>query len=328
MMRRALLPAITTSILLTSCSSSAPSTLDPEGPGAERVAGLWWFMLSVAAVVVLLVGALILVGAIRRRHVERGEATPRWAMGMVLGGGVVLPVVVLSVLWGFTLRDTRDLSTPPEEPSLVVDVIGHRWWWEVRYPDEEVVTANDIHIPAGETVEVRLRSDDVIHSFWVPELSGKTDMIPGRTNAMWIKADRPGTYRGQCAEFCGLQHANMIVYVVAEPRAEFDEWITDQRRVRPEPTEPILARGLEIFLAHCAGCHAIRGTDADGTVGPELSDVSSRLTLGAGAIEHTPEAMRRWIRDPQDIKPGVIMPPFDLPEEDLDALVAYLETLA
>jgi cytochrome c oxidase subunit 2 len=313
---------------LAGCSKNSPSTLEPAGPSADRVVWLWWFMFAVAAAVVALVSALILFGALggRRRRDDRPE--PRWATAMIVGGGVVFPIVVLSVLWGFTLRDTDVLSRPPTAPAVRIDVRGTRWWWDVRYPELEVTTANEIHVPVGETVQLVLTSDDIIHSFWVPEISPKTDMIPGRTNTMWIRADRAGTYRGQCAEFCGLQHANMALLVIAEPRDAFEAWVTDQRQVPAAPTDPSVVRGLEVFESSaCAGCHTIQGTEADGTVGPDLTHLASRRTLGAATIPNTRANLAAWVPNAQAFKPGALMPPIPLSSEDLDAVVTYLETL-
>jgi cytochrome c oxidase subunit 2 len=319
--------AVASLTLLVACSDASPSTLEPAGPSAERVAGLWWFMFAVAAAVVALVSALILFGALgRRRRDDRRE--PRWATALLVGGGVVFPLVVLSVLWGFTLRDTDVLSRPPGTPSVRIDVRGTRWWWDVRYPKLGVITANEIHVPVGETVQLVLTSDDIIHSFWVPEISPKTDMIPGRTNTMWIRADRPGTYRGQCAEFCGLQHANMALLVIAEPRGAFDAWVAGQRQVPPAPTDPSLARGLEVFESSaCVGCHTIQGTEATGTVGPDLTHLASRRTLGAATIPNTRANLAAWVPNAQAFKPGALMPSIPLSSDDLDAVIAYLESL-
>jgi cytochrome c oxidase subunit II len=325
--RSPLLCAIT--LLLTSCSeSSAPSALEPHGPGAARAAALWWVMFSISAVVVIAVTVLILLGVRRRRRATDCDETPRWAMGMIVGGGVVFPILVLAVLWGLTLRDVAILDEPPSEPTVQIEVVGKRWWWEVRYPDEGVITANEIHVPVGETVDLLLRSGDIIHSFWVPELMPKTDMIPGRDNRMWLVADRAGVYRGQCAEFCGLQHAKMAFLVIAEPRADFDAWVAEQSAEAASPTDPEARAGLEAFLgAPCVGCHTVRGTEASGTLGPDLTHVASRGTLAAATFPNTPQNLRSWIENSQRIKPGNLMPPIELPPEELRAIVAYLETL-
>jgi cytochrome c oxidase subunit 2 len=324
--RGAVLSAI---LLLASCSdSAAPSALEPHGPGAARAAALWWLMFGISAVVVVAVSALILMGVRRRRRTPDRDEAPRWAMGMIVGGGVVFPILVLAVLWGLTLRDVATLDEPPSDPTVRIEVVGKRWWWDVRYPDEGVVTANEIHVPVGETVDLLLRSGDIIHSFWVPELMPKTDMIPGRDNRMWLLADRSGVYRGQCAEFCGLQHARMAFLVIAEPRSDFDAWVADQSEDAATPTDPEARAGLQAFLsAPCVGCHTVRGTEASGTLGPDLTHVASRGTLAAATFPNTPRNLRSWIENSQRIKPGNLMPPIELPPDELQAIVAYLETL-
>jgi cytochrome c oxidase subunit II len=318
-----------TLLLLTACSDSlAPSTLEPHGPGAERAAALWWVMFAISAAVVVAVAALIVIGVRNRARRGDRDETPRWATRMIVGGGVIFPIVVLAALWVLTLRDVAVLDQPPSEPTVRIEVVGKRWWWDVRYPDHGVVTANEIHVPVGETVDLALRSADIIHSFWVPELMPKTDMIPGRDNRMWLRADRPGIYRGQCAEFCGLQHARMAFLVIAEPRSEFDAWLEEQAADAPEPTDAEARAGLQAFLSSpCVGCHTIRGTEASGTLGPDLTHVASRDTLAAATIPNTPENLLGWIENSQDVKPGNLMPPMELPPEQLRAIVAYLETL-
>jgi cytochrome c oxidase subunit 2 len=310
------------------CSSS-PSTLDPKGPGASRIAGLWWFMFVVAALVVVVVTALVLFGALNRRRPESPpDETPTWATRLVIGGGLIFPIVVLSVLWVVTLRDTAALSSPPAGPSLTIDVAGHQWWWEVTYPGQRIDTANDIHVPVGEPVLLRLTTDDVLHSFWVPQLSGKTDMIAGRTNHMWIRADHPGVFRGQCAEFCGLQHANMAFFVVAQPAAEFKAWARQHSQPPAEPADALLRMGRDTFEHEaCSACHTIDGTTAQGTVGPNLTDFGGRRSIGAGTVPNTVGYLSGWIVNSQAIKPGNIMPPIQLDPGDLAAIVAYLESL-
>ena len=240
---------------------------------------------------------------------------------------MVFPLVVLAALWVLVLHDIGALSDPGTQ-RLTVDVIGHQWWWEVRYPQQGVVTANDVHIPVGQPVELRLSTADVLHSFWVPELTGKTDMIAGRINHMTVEASNAGVYRGQCAEFCGLQHANMIFFVVAEPPATFQQWLSRQVQGPPAPTDPTLARGEQVFVnAACVACHAIKNTPANGTLGPDLSNIGGRLSVGAGAVPNDTGNLAGWIIDSQGIKPGNLMPRMQLPAQDLQALVAYLESL-
>lgn len=315
-------------LVLTACTGDPPSILEPAGPSAERVEWLWWFMFAVAAGVVAFVSALILFGALRRRSRADLRPEPRWATGLLVGGGIVFPVLALGLLWAFTLRDTAELATPPGPPDVRIEVVGKRWWWDVRYPELGVVTANEIHVPVGKTVQVVLRSADVIHSVWVPELTPKVDMIPGRTNRMWFVADRAGTYRGQCAEFCGVQHAKMAFLVIAEPQSTFDVWVDAQREEAGASLVALENEGQAIFMdSPCVGCHTIRGTEAQGTVGPDLTHLASRRTLGAATIRNTAPNLVGWVANAQVFKPGALMPPVPLSTEELEALVAYLETL-
>jgi cytochrome c oxidase subunit 2 len=202
---------------------------------------------------------------------------------------------------------------------MTINVIGHQWWWEVRYGNSTAVTANEIHIPVDTRVGLVLTTADVIHSFWVPELNRKVDMIPGTENRLLLIADHPGVYRGQCAEFCGLQHANMAVEVVAEPKAAFDAWLA--RNARPA------ARGNTLFAQNCSGCHEIRGTTAHADVGPDLTHFASRRTIAAVTLANTPQNLREWLRDPQHVKPGNRMPNLELSDADWTALQRYVESL-
>jgi cytochrome c oxidase subunit 2 len=245
----------------------------------------------------------------------------------VLLGGVVFPTLVLSALWVLTLRDIR--ATSATRPSaLTVAVVGHDWWWEVRYPQQKVVTANEIHVPAGRPVKILLTTNDVLHSFWVPQLAGKTDLIAGKTNVMWLQADRPGVYRGQCAEYCGLQHAHMAFFVIAQAPADFQSWLSQETVTPATPSDPNLAQGRQVFTGTtCAECHTIQGTTARGTDGPDLTHFGSRMTIGAGTVPNTRGNLGGWIVDSQSIKPGNLMPPIQVSPQDLQALIDYLESL-
>jgi cytochrome c oxidase subunit 2 len=236
--------------------------------------------------------------------------------------------LILLVVYGFTLQSLRELSAPEQPVATSIQVIGNMWWWEVRYPDAGVVTANEIHIPAGQPVEIVLSSEDVIHSFWVPELHGKLDALPGRVNSFWIEAEEPGVYWGECAEFCGVQHANMAFVVVAEAPEEYQAWLEAQDAPAPAPASEQVSEGLQVFLnSGCVNCHTIRGTPATGELGPDLTHLASRLTLGAGAAPNTRGHLAGWVADPHGIKPGVMMPPSHLDSEQLQALLTYLESL-
>jgi cytochrome c oxidase subunit II len=305
-----------------SCSGGSPSVLDPAGAQAGRIDGLWWLLLWISVAVTLVVLGMMGAAIVRRRRrgIEVDHAEPRWGDPFVVIAGVVLPVVILTGVFVVSVRDLNAIQDG--DPRLTVDVIGHVWWWEGRYPGGAVV-ANELHIPVGRTVAFRLTTADVIHSFWVPRLAQKMDMIPGRTNTLLVRAEKVGTYRGQCAEFCGLQHAHMALSVVVEPPDEFAAWLRDQAR-----PAPAAADGLDIFLSSsCAGCHTIRGSEAAGTLGPDLTHIASRETIAARTLENTHENLKAWIADPQAFKPGAVMPPTELTSEELRSLVDYLETL-
>ena len=311
----------------SACSGhSSPSVLDPAGPGARRIEGLWWLMFWISAVVFVVTVAMIGYALLNARRSDRPPTEARWAEGFVVVAGAIVPSLILAAVFVVSLRETSALSTTAQTPDLVVEVVAHDWWWEVVYDDGErgVATANEIHIPAGRRVELRLTSDDVIHSLWVPRLQAKTDMTPGKTTRMWIEADEPGTYRGQCAEFCGLQHANMIFFVIAEEPDDFETWLANES----QDAAAAGTEGEEVFLSStCVGCHAIRGTSADSPIGPDLTHLASRTTIAAGVLANDRSNLARWIVDPQSVKPGAAMPPTELAPDELDALLDYLEEL-
>ncbi|RIK35954.1 MAG: cytochrome c oxidase subunit II [Chloroflexi bacterium] len=308
-----------------------PSTLAPRGPGAAEVADLWWLMFWLATAVFVVVAALLLYLVFsRRQRIDNVEPDPHSPGNVqwIWWGGVIVPAIILAVVLFFAIRTNIVLANPPTAPAFTVEIIGHRWWWEVRYPDYQFTTANEIWIPAGQPVLLRLASIDVIHSFWVPELHGKMDLIPGQTNTIWIQADTPGTYRGLCAEFCGLQHAKMQFIVIAAPPDDFTVWAERQRLPAPEPAAEQIRRGQQIFLGSaCVYCHTVQGTNATGRLGPDLTHLASRQTLGAGILPNTRGTLGGWISNPQHIKPGNLMPPSDITGEDLQALLDYLMTL-
>jgi cytochrome c oxidase subunit II len=315
----------------------ADGTLDPEGPAAESIADLWWLLLGLGTVVFVAVAVLLVGGLFRRRHAagpdgsdgpDAGGETPARFHRWVIGGGVVMPVVVLMVVLGATVWTMRDVSGSAPRGALEVEIVGHQWWWEVRYPEDGVTTANELHIPVGSPVAIELTSADVIHSFWVPELAGKLDALPDGTNTLVIEADQPGEYRTECAEFCGLQHAQMGLIVVAEPAERFSSWVAGQQEPARDPADETARRGEEIFAdAGCGSCHTVEGTEADGTDGPDLTHVASRPTIGAGAAPNAPQDLAAWVADPHTVKEGVAMPASDLSGDELEAVVAYLETL-
>jgi cytochrome c oxidase subunit 2 len=327
--------ALATAVLAGCGNSRSPNMLDPKGTEAHDIAGVWWLMFGLAAGVYLVVGGLIIHSVRtgrRRARAEGGDGadgpdSPRFDDHMVLWGGVVVPLVILFVLAVVTVRTTNALRRPAAN-ALSIDVVGKRWWWAVSYPSTHFTTANEIHLPAGRPIEIHLSSDNVIHSFWVPQLAGKVDTIPGQDNVLRFVATKPGTYEGECAEFCGIQHAHMDFYVVVQPEGDFDRWLTEHERPPLEPASELADEGQVAFDSEsCAGCHTIDGTPALGTVGPNLTDIGERPTLGAGALTNTPKNMQRWITDAPRQKPGVLMPRIDLSSAKAKAIVAYLESL-
>ena len=295
------------------------SALEPAGSAARNIEWLWWVLFWVCTAVFLVV--LVLTGYALTRRSAKG---PQPGEKFVIFAGIVLPTLVLVGLLLASLETGRALRG--QKTQLTIRVVGQQYWWDVIYPDSGIVTANEIHIPAGVPVRLELATDDVIHSFWAPNLSGKMDMIPGLTHQLVIEADRPGVWRAQCAEFCGAAHARMALWVVAlEPEA-FEAWIADRSEPPLPSDEPPIARGREVYLAQrCDSCHAIN--DRGARIGPDLTRFGSRRSIGAATLPNTPENLARWIEDPQEVKPGNLMPPFDLPPDDMAALVNYLESL-
>jgi cytochrome c oxidase subunit II len=316
-------------LLLTGCGDKTQNALAPESHQARDIASLFWWMMAGAWIGLAVVVGLLLLAWKRRnrrgfgRDTEGEQAGERLGWIVVVGAGIVVPIVLLVTLFVvsdlFVVKTTQAPAATATKRTVLV--IGHQWWWEARYPGTSVVTANEIHIPVRTPVRLEVRTDDVIHSFWVPQLNRKIDTLPGQTSAIELYADAAGRYRGQCAEFCGLQHAHMGVYVFADPPAKFAAWLAEQ-------SSPAVT-GQDEFLDHCASCHTIRGTSASGDVGPDLTHVASRTTLGGLTLENDDrDDLRAWIRDSQQFKPGNKMPSFtQLPASQLDAIVAYLEQL-
>jgi len=324
---------LTSIIVSVGCTSTAvtPSPLNPKGPAAGRIAGLWWLMMVLGGVTFLLVIGMLGWALWRNRPVEANDQSENFikdSRRFIIGAGVLFPAVVLLIVFGSTMNTLADLNGLEEDDHLLIEVVGHQWWWQVNYPQQRFSTANEIHIPVGEPVEFKLNSADVIHSFWVPELHGKLDLVPGHTNTLWLEANEPGQYWGLCAEFCGLQHAKMLFVVVAEPRDAFEEWLTDQQAGAAIPEDALSRQGQGIFMARgCADCHTVRGTQAVGNLGPDLTHFADRLTLGAGIAPNTRENLARWIVAPHSMKAGNLMPATSLSEDELSALLAYLESL-
>ena len=313
--------AVPLTVLLAGCGSKQDS-LDPASPQSHSIATLWWIMLGGSTF-----GLAVIVAILVAAWFKRNERLPdRPGTITVLALGIATPILVLVALFSysdiFLLRGTSPpaANAATTNGEVSVRVIGHQFWWEVRYPGTKAITANEIHIPVRTEVVVSVVSRDVIHSFWVPQLNRKIDVFPDQVNRVSFYADKPGRYRGQCAEFCGLQHAHMGFYVIAQPRAEYDRWLAAQSRT-------VSASPPSLFMDKCSSCHALRGTSADAHVGPGLTHVGSRTSLAALTIPNTPERMREWLSDTQHVKPGALMPQVDLTRSQVDTLASYLESL-
>jgi cytochrome c oxidase subunit 2 len=320
--------------LVISGCGSRQSTLDPQSAPAREIADLWWWMLAAATFVLLGALTLLLVAWLRRHRPGLpviGRLGDRGYNGVVVTFGMFVPLLALVAVFvvaNFSVASETE-APDPGSTAMTVVVTGNQWFWDVRYPGTSgAVTANEIHIPARTRVNTVLRTDDVIHSFWMPELNRKADMIPGHPNRILLYADHPGVFRGQCAEFCGMQHANMATTVVAESPARFRAWLANMARPRRAPVTAEQRRGERVFLSQrCSDCHTLRGTSARGTIGPDLTHVATRSTLAALTIPNTARWLSRWISDPQQIKPGTKMPALKLSAAEVRSLVAYLRSL-
>lgn len=310
-------------------AANIQSALHPRGKDAFLIADIGALMFVGGGAIfagVMLLAALAIFGPAPLRRTLNGR-------GLVIAGGIAFPVIVLSALLVYSLLVSASLVRAGDPPDVRVEVVGELWWWRVRYLDPTgnrlFETANEIRLPAGRIAELTLTTADVIHSFWVPNLAGKTDMIPGHVNKQRLHPSSPGIFRGQCAEYCGAQHAKMAFDVVVLPADQFDAWLARQAAPAPLPANPATRRGMQVFFDNgCAKCHAIRGTPAEGTGGPDLTHAGSRLSLGAATLPNSVGAFAGWIVASQHIKPGNEMPSFDrLAPEDLRAVAAYMESL-
>jgi cytochrome c oxidase subunit 2 len=315
---------------LLTCCSGPQSALEPAGRGAERIAELFWYMAAGALII-----CFVVIGfAIYAMRAQPESRNRRRVNILIIGAGTAVPTVVLAGLLAYGLSLLPALLAPAPEGSLHIAVTGEQWWWRVRYltssdNGETVELANEIRLPVGAPVAFHLESPDVIHSFWIPALGGKIDMIPGRLNRLTLEPTRTGVFRGACAEYCGTSHALMNFYVVVVEKDDFAAWLAHQQQPAQPPIQPLAAHGQELFLANgCGACHTVRGTPAAGVVGPDLTHVGSRLSLAAGTLPNDPGAFRRWLAHTDHVKPAVLMPAFGmLPPEDVQALAAYLDGL-
>jgi cytochrome c oxidase subunit 2 len=327
--------AVQVTILVAAACSPYQSVQNPAGPQAQQLYSLWKFLLIVAAIVFLVV---IGGASFATRRGSRNPELPRLddaqhrKLTRAVATATGITVLILFVFFIYSLTTGRALASLPAKSALTIRVTGVQWWWDVEYvdtvPSRRVVTANEIHVPVGVPVQIIATAHDVIHSFWVPNLHGKKDLIPGHTTATWFQADTAGLYRGQCAEFCGYQHANMALWVIAEPRESYEKWYAGQLQTPPPPSDSLARVGQDVFLSKsCAMCHNIGGTLAGSHVGPDLTHLASRRSIAAGTLANTRANLQAWIQDPQSVKPGSRMPATSLSAAEVSALLAYLETL-
>lgn len=322
------------SLLVAGCAGCGDvPVLEPAAGEARVIEELWWLLLLATGVPALLVIGVFVLGLSWRPPVSRGRGSPdpgRQRLVILAGGAVLTPLIIGGLLIASVVMGSRARPSGGEG-AVLVDVVGRQYWWEVRYPEEDIVTANEIHVPVGRPVRLRLASGDVIHSFWVPRLAGKLDMVPGQVNELRLQVDEPGVYRGQCAEFCGVQHALMLLDVVAEPPEVFARWVAANHASAAAPGDSLARRGLRAFrAAECGHCHTVKGITREramGAVGPDLTHFAGRRRLGAGVRDNNRGNLAGWILNPQDLKPGNHMPPSELTSEELHALLHFLETL-
>lgn len=315
------------------------TSLNPAGPMAQRIEHTLSLIFFITGVMYVLTMIAVVISVMRNRGAENEFPPPQPTSPeqhrrntRAVAGAMGISVLLLFVMMVASFATSHAIGKENGRAPFEVDVYGHQWWWEVQYPqpeaDKMVVTANEIHIPTGSLVRIHGTSMDVIHSFWAPNIHGKRDLLPGYENDFVIQADQPGRWRGQCAEFCGPQHAHMSFLVIAEPMDQFHNWMTAQAGTPPPPSTSQTQHGQVVFLSRaCIMCHTIRGTVAGSRVGPDLTHVGSRDTIAAGTLRNNPQELAKWITNAQQIKPGVRMPPNPMPQQDLNDLVAYLESL-
>jgi cytochrome c oxidase subunit II len=319
---------------MSAAQPKTPNIFAPASTPAYDIHSLALFVLAVTGGIFVVVGSLLVYAVIKFKRKEKDDREPIQVYGstQIELAWTLTPVLIVVVLFLTAARVIHQVQDAREPAGAInVTVVGHQFWWEFRYPQYGVVTANELHVPTSDPAGtaptyLTLLSADTDHSFWVPQLAGKTDLIPNNVNHTWIDPQEIGMFVGQCAQYCGVQHAHMLLRVYVESRAEFDEWIHEQEQ--PASEDPAVAAGRRVFeTSACIDCHTVRGTIADGTFGPDLTHLMSRATLGAGVVANTPENLKLWVENPQAIKPGCLMPAMNLDPKQLDELVAYLETL-
>ncbi len=310
-----------------------PDVLNPVGTAGDTIANLFNIVLIMATVVFVVVEGLIVFSAIRFRRAARASSEPTQVHGntRLEIAWTIAPALIVVTLFVLAIQGLQALDTPPAQAAgnpLTIRVIGHQFWWEYQYPDYHITTATDLVIPVGAVVNLEISSGDVIHSFWIPQLNGKTDAFPNHVNKTWIQANTTGAFYGQCAELCGASHANMRVVVIVKAPEEFDQWVKGQQAAPAQPTDPLALQGQLVFLSGaCVGCHTIEGTAAQGKVGPNLTHVGSRSSIAGGSLTNTEGNLKRWLANSPGIKPGSVMPNLNLGAQEVDALTAYMQSL-
>lgn len=317
-------------LTLTGCGPEPQSAMLPASDFAELLQDLfenifWWAV----GVFVVVEGALVYALFKFRDRPGNEEAEQFHGHALLEIAWTLAPALILVAIFIPTAEAIFQVDQAPEDAdeALKVEVIGNQWWWRFNYPDLDITTANEMHVPVGRQVELEMISNDVIHSFWVPRLGGKRDVFPARNTYLWFTPDSTGTYDGACAEYCGTSHALMKTQVVVEDSADFREWVELQRQPAEEPTDSLARQGRDVFMRVCIACHTVEGTSARSEIGPDLTHIASRRTIAAGILDNTPENMARWLRRPQEVKPGNQMEIPRLSEDQIEALVAYMETL-
>jgi cytochrome c oxidase subunit 2 len=321
--------ALSLALLAAACSPNPQTAFNPRSDYANE--GLNLFILTIWLGVIIggLVEVALVVIAIRYRR-RTGDRPPPQIHGSTVVEVVWTtgPVIVVGLILFFTLPVIFSTQAPAPQSAMNIDVIGHQFWWEFQYPDANVTTANELHLPVGKTVNLVLRSDDVIHSFWIPALGGKRDAFPGHTNYIWLTPNSTGEFPGQCYQLCGFSHGNMREKAIIQTPSDFQAWLTSQQSPAAQPTDPTAAEGGKLFQTRgCAACHTVEGTPAAGKIGPNLTHVASRGVIAGSVLQNTPQDLRTWLKDPPGVKPGSIMPNLGLNDHELDVLVAYLQSL-
>jgi cytochrome c oxidase subunit 2 len=316
-------------LLASACGETPQTAFNPRSEYANQGLDLFVLIIWMGVGVGVLVEAVLVWAAVYYRR-RPGDPLPPQIHGSTIIEIVwtTLPVIAVGFILFVTLPVIFGTQAPAPPAAMNIDVIGHQFWWEFQYPDANVVTANELHLPVGQTVNLVLKSDDVIHSFWIPALGGKRDAFPGHTNYIWMTPNSVGEFPGQCYQLCGYSHGNMRERAVIQSPSDFQAWLTSQQQPAAQPTDPTAAEGGQLFQTRgCASCHTINGTPAQGKVGPNLTHVASRGVIAGSILENTPQELRTWLKDPPAIKPGSVMPNLGLNDHDLDVLVAYLQSL-